>query len=64
MKKLRQSIEELRSDAEDCMLIGDLAIDDAKEEAFKERARRLLEIAAALEGLVTVKDRSGPVCPV
>jgi hypothetical protein len=64
MKKLSQRIEELRSDAEDCLLIGDLAIDDVKEEAFKERARRLLEIAAALEEHVTGKDRSEPVCPV
>jgi hypothetical protein len=47
--KLVERIRDLRAEAEDCMLIGQLATNDTNEKIFKERARRLLEIASVLE---------------
>ena len=55
MKDLKKRIDELRADAEDFMLIGDLAINDEKERSFKTIANRLRELAADLEKLAADK---------
>ena len=62
MKDIKKRIDELRADADDCMLIGDLAINDEKEQSFKTLAQRLLELAAGLEKVAADKDLSRRHC--
>jgi len=62
MKDIKKRIDELRADADDCMLIGDLAINDEKEESFRTRAQRLRALAADLEKLAADKDLSRRHC--
>lgn len=60
METFAGRIKSLRADAEQCALIAELATNDAKEKAFKERAQRLLEIAAVLEKATAVDNQAGP----
>jgi hypothetical protein len=58
MKEIEEGIDKLRADAEDCTLIGDLAINDEREQSFTALAERLRELAAALEKLAAYKNFS------
>jgi hypothetical protein len=49
---MKRRIERLRAEAEDCLLISNLATDAQKEATFKSIARHLRELAADIEKLV------------
>ena len=55
MKKIKESIDKLRADAEDCTPIGNSAINDEREQSLSALAQRLRELAAELEKLATSK---------
>ena len=55
MKKIKESIDKLRADAEDCTPIGDSAINDEREQSLSALAQRLRELAAELEKLAASK---------
>jgi hypothetical protein len=46
---MKRRIERLRAEAEDCLLISNLATDSQKAATFREMGRRLRELAADLE---------------
>ena len=55
---MKRRIELLRAEAEDCLLISNLATDAQKEATFKSIARHLHELAADLEKLVDGAESS------
>ena len=55
MKDFNRWLDKLRTDAEDCTLIGDSAINDEREQSFTALAKRLRELAAELEKLAASK---------
>jgi chaperonin cofactor prefoldin len=55
MKEIKKRIDSLSADAEDCTLIGDLAIKDEREHSLTALAERLRELAAELEKLAVHK---------
>jgi hypothetical protein len=59
MKDIRAKLEKLRTDAEDCDLIGRLATDKTKREAFRKLATRLRSAAADVEASVAEKITDG-----
>jgi hypothetical protein len=59
MKDLRAKLEKLRTDAEDCDLIGRLATDKTKRETFRKLAIRLRSAAAEVEVAVAEKFCDG-----
>jgi heme oxygenase len=59
MKDLRAKLEKLRTDAEDCDLIGRLATDKTKRETFRKLATRLRSAAADVEAAIAQKIAAG-----
>jgi len=59
MKDIRAKLEKLRTDAEDCDLIGRLATDKTKREAFRKLATRLRSAAADVEAAIAKKVCGG-----
>jgi hypothetical protein len=59
MKDLREKLEKLRADAEDCDLISRLATDQAKRAIFKKLAIHLRSAAADIEAVITQKIAGG-----
>jgi hypothetical protein len=59
MKDLTDKLEKLRSDAEDCDLIGRLATDQTKRETFRRLASQLRDMAAELEVVIATKIAAG-----
>ncbi len=59
MKDLREKLEKLRVDAEDCRLISRLAADKAKRELFARLAEQLLQMAADIEAAIAAKIAGG-----
>ena len=59
MKDLKEKLEKLRDDAEDCALISKLATDEVKQETFAKLAGQFREMAAALVAVISAKVRAG-----
>ena len=59
MKDLREKLEKLRADAEDCDLIGRLATDKTKRETFKRLAIQFRSAAADIEAVIAQKVAAG-----
>ena len=59
MKDLREKLEKLRTDAEDCALISKLATDAAKREVFAKLAEHLSQLANDVEAVIAAKIASG-----
>jgi hypothetical protein len=59
MKDLREKLEKLRADADDCALISRLAVDKVKRETFARLAEHLTQMAADIEGVIAAKIASG-----
>ncbi len=59
MKDLREKLEKLRIDAEDCRLISRLATDRAKRELFARLAEQLSQMAAEIEAAIAAKLAGG-----
>jgi hypothetical protein len=59
MKDLRDKLEKLRADAEDCDLIGRLATDKTKRETFKKLAIQFRSAAADIEAVIAEKLAAG-----
>jgi hypothetical protein len=59
MKDLRAKLEKLRTDAEDCDLIGRLATDTTKRETFCKLATQLRRAAADVEAAIAKKICDG-----
>ena len=59
MKDLREKLEKLRTDAEDCRLISRLAADKAKRELFASLAEQLSQMAADIEAAIRAKIAGG-----
>lgn len=55
MKDLREKLEKLRADAEDCSLISKLATDRAKRELFARLAGQLRQMAEDVEVAIANK---------
>ncbi len=55
MKDLREKLEKLRVDAEDCRLISRLATDKAKRDLFARLAEQLTQMAADIEATIAAK---------
>jgi hypothetical protein len=56
---MKEKLEKLRTDAEDCALISKLATDKVKRETFAKIAAQHREMAAELETLIAAKIRAG-----
>ncbi len=52
MQDIRQRLEKLRTDAEECLLISRLATNRAKREAFEALAEKYNRMAEELEELL------------
>ena len=61
MKDLKAKLEKLRADAEDCDLIGRLATDKTKRDAFTKLAIQFRSAAADLEAVIAEKVAAGEV---
>jgi len=59
MKDLKEKLEKLRINAEDCNLISKLATDRAKRELFARLSRRLLDMATEVEAVIVAETRDG-----
>jgi hypothetical protein len=59
MKDLREKLEKLRADAEDCALISKLATDKAKRQMFAKLAEHLSQLASDVEAVIAAKIASG-----
>ena len=59
MKDVKERIEKLRIDAEDCNIISKLATSPAKREVFKNLADEYHKLAQELERLVASGDLPG-----
>jgi hypothetical protein len=59
MKDLREKLEKLRADAEDCSLISRLAADQKKRETFAHLAEQLRQMARDIEGVIADKTAAG-----
>jgi hypothetical protein len=55
MKDLMETLQKLRTDAEDCDLISKLAADPAKREVFAKLASQLRLAAADIERVIAAK---------
>jgi hypothetical protein len=59
MKDLRETLEKLRADAEDCLLISRLATDKVKRETFKNLSDHLRQMAVDVEAAIATKSAAG-----
>jgi hypothetical protein len=59
MKDLRETLEKLRADAEDCLLISRLATDKAKRETFKNLSDHLRQMAVDVDAVIAAKSAAG-----
>jgi hypothetical protein len=59
MKDLKEKLEKLRTDAEDCSLISKLATDKAKGELFARLAAQLRRMAEDVEVAIANKVADG-----
>jgi hypothetical protein len=59
MKDLRETLEKLRGDAEDCLLISRLATDKVKRETFKNLSDHLRQMAVDVEAVIAAKSGAG-----
>jgi hypothetical protein len=57
MQDLREKLEKLLTEAEDCDLIGRLATDKQKRELFKKLATDLRGMARDIEAMIASKSR-------
>jgi hypothetical protein len=57
MQDLREKLEKLLTEAEDCDLIGRLATDKQKRELFKRLAADLRAMAHDIEAVIASKSR-------
>jgi heme oxygenase len=59
MKDLREKLEKLRADAEDCTLISRLATDKAKRELFASLAEQIRFMIAEVENAIATRTAGG-----
>ena len=59
MNDLREKLEKLRADAEDCTLISRLVTDKAKRELFASLAAQLRGMIAEVETAIAARMASG-----
>ena len=59
MKDLREKLEKLRADAEDCTLISRLATDKAKRDLFAGMAAQIRQMIAELEAAIEARVAGG-----
>jgi hypothetical protein len=59
MKDIREQLEKLRADAEDCTLISRLATDKAKRDLFAGMAAQLRQMIAELEAAIESRVAGG-----
>jgi hypothetical protein len=59
MKDLTETLEKLRADAEDCLLISRLATDKVKRETFKNLSDHLRQMAVDVEAVIAAKSAAG-----
>jgi hypothetical protein len=59
MKDLREQLEKLRADAEDCFLISRLATDKKKRETFAHLGKQLRQMAIDIEEVIAGKIAAG-----
>jgi hypothetical protein len=59
MKDLREKLEKLRADSEDCDLISKLSTDPVKRNTFAKLAEQLRQTAADIEAAILAKIASG-----
>ncbi|MGA2997104.1 hypothetical protein [Bradyrhizobium sp.] len=59
MKDLKIQLEKLLTDVEDCDLIGRLATNAAKREAFKKLAAQLRAAATEIEATIAQRVQAG-----
>jgi hypothetical protein len=60
MKDLRERLERLHTDAEDCALISKLATDKKKRETFARLAQHLRRLANDVAAAIAEKDQIRP----
>jgi len=59
MKDLREKLEKLKADAEDCTLISRLATDKAKRDLFARLATQIGQLIAELEAAIEARTAGG-----
>ena len=59
MKDMREKLESLHADAEDCLLISKLATNDAKRKLFVRLAAQLQKLAEDVEIAIAQKTERG-----
>jgi hypothetical protein len=59
MQDLKDRLEKLRTDAEDCFLLSKLATDKAKRETFAHLAAQLRRMALEVEAVIASKIAGG-----
>jgi hypothetical protein len=60
MKNLREKLEKLRVDAEECRLISELATDRAKRVLFARLSEQLSQMAADIEAAMVPAEPDRP----
>lgn len=58
MKDLQDKLEKLRTDAEDCDLIGNLATDPTKRDMFRRLAAQLRQMVEEVQSVVDAQPNT------
>jgi fructose-1-phosphate kinase PfkB-like protein len=61
MQGLREKLEQLRADAEDCAIISESAPDEVKRETFAQLAKQLRRMAIDIELVIAKKIENGEI---
>ena len=61
MQDLRNQLEKIKADADDCVLISELATDATKRETFRRLADQLLQMSREIEQVIAEKLASGEI---
>jgi hypothetical protein len=61
MQGLREKLEQLRADADDCAIISEFAPDEVKRETFAQLAKQLRRMAIDIELVIAKKIENGEI---
>jgi heme oxygenase len=61
MQDLREKLEQLRADAEDCDIISEFATDQVKRETFARLAKQIRRMFTDVELVITKKIENGEI---
>jgi heme oxygenase len=61
MQDLREKLEQLRADAEDCDIISEFATDQVKRETFARLAKQIRPMFTDVELVITKKIENGEI---